>query len=433
MSQQLSGPGGGNAAAAAAAVQPFSAAVAGPGGAIPQLWVPVAILAHAFAAVFLLKFTLLLHPGLPRKAAQRARALLAWLRGTSAGSSRRVAPAADDEGSGGGSALTAAAVVELGKQQEQLRQGGGCAGAQPGSRLERCPAPLLGRAAADAERLLPRRRRAARAAAAGAAAAPAARRLRRVRDLGQHGRRAGRAGARCCCGGGGPQGLRAHAAPPVHPRGAAAPGVARPGLQLPQQRRREDGAVGCARLPAPLGGVVAPAGLISGWLVVVRRLMRRRENSSPAGPRCRRVRQRAAGRDAGAAGPVRRGQEHPDGHPGDAQERGLLGGWVLGLGGVLAPALLTAAALPARPAGRPLRPRPPPRMHAGGQHQRAAAGQRPAHDQGLHPQDSLRAAGARRVGCSTLHNASTTTFLVIPDQPPRSSPPPRRRTTSCPP
>jgi hypothetical protein len=54
----------------------FTPSGIGPAGAIPQLWIPVALLAHVFAIAFLLKFFLLLHPDLPGKARKRLRELL---------------------------------------------------------------------------------------------------------------------------------------------------------------------------------------------------------------------------------------------------------------------------------------------------------------------------------------------------------------------
>lgn len=67
-----------SAAAGAAPGPPatFTPSGINPAGAIPQLWIPVALLAHIFAIAFLVKFFLLLHPDLPGKARSRLRELL---------------------------------------------------------------------------------------------------------------------------------------------------------------------------------------------------------------------------------------------------------------------------------------------------------------------------------------------------------------------
>jgi hypothetical protein len=130
MSQQQQQQLGGSAAGGAAGT-PFRAAAPGPDGTLPMLWVPVAILAHAIAFAFLVKFLVLLHPGLPAQAAERLQGLLAWARAAGrGGGGGRTGPASARVAPDGGPPPPAA--VEMGKQAPPLPASGAAAG---GARL----------------------------------------------------------------------------------------------------------------------------------------------------------------------------------------------------------------------------------------------------------------------------------------------------------
>jgi hypothetical protein len=90
----------------------FTPSGTGPAGTIPQLWVPIAILAHIFAIAFLVKFFLLLHPELPSKARQRLQQLLEAARARCGGrlGCMQARVAAEEEPAAGQDAALAAAI-----------------------------------------------------------------------------------------------------------------------------------------------------------------------------------------------------------------------------------------------------------------------------------------------------------------------------------